>query len=53
MQCHGVRAQTHKRFVPRTTDSDHDYPIAPNRLAERPAPIGPNQVWVSDLTYTI
>jgi transposase InsO family protein len=39
-----------KRFVPQTTDSDHDQPIAPNRLAEAPAPSGPNQVWVSDLT---
>jgi len=37
--------------VPQTTDSDHDQPIAPNRLAAAPAPSGPNQVWVSDLTY--
>lgn len=51
MQRHGVRAQKRKRFVPRTTDSDHDQPIAPNRLAERAAPTGPNQIWVSDLTY--
>jgi putative transposase len=51
MQRHGVRAQRRKRFVPRTTDSDHDQPIAPNRLAKHPAPTGPNQVWVSDLTY--
>lgn len=40
-----------KRFVPRTTDSAHEHPIAPNRLAQRAAPTGPNQVWVSDLTY--
>jgi transposase InsO family protein len=51
MQRHHVRAQTGRRFVPRTTDSDHDQPIAPNRLAECPAPDGPNQVWVQDLTY--
>jgi len=51
MQRHGVRAQRRKRFVPRTTDSDHDQPIAPNRLAERPAPTGPNQVWLQDITY--
>jgi putative transposase len=51
MQRHGVRAQRRKRFVPRTTDSDHDHPIAPNRLAERPTPSGPNQIWLSDLTY--
>lgn len=53
MHRHGLRAQTRKRFVPRTTDSDHDQPIAPNRLAEQPAPTGPNQVWVSDLTYVL
>lgn len=53
MRCHGVRAQKRKRFVPCTTDSDHDHPIAPNRLTERSAPTGPNQVWVSDLTYVL
>jgi putative transposase len=53
MQRHGMRAQRRKRFVPRTTDSDHDQPIAPNRLAEQPPPTGPNQVWVSDLTYIL
>jgi len=51
MKRHGVRAQRRKRFVPRTTDSDHEHPIAPNRLAEREVPTGPDQVWLSDLTY--
>lgn len=51
MRAHGLRAQGGRRFVPRTTDSDPDEPIAPNRLAERPAPDGPNQVWLQDLTY--
>jgi putative transposase len=51
MHCHDVRAQKRKSFVPQTTDSNHDHPIAPNRLAQRPAPTGPNQVWLSDLTY--
>jgi len=46
-----LRGRTPRRFVPRTTDSDHDHPVAPNHLAQRPAPTGPNQVWVSDLTY--
>lgn len=53
MQRHGLRAQRRRRFVPRTTDSNHDQPIAPNRLAQQPAPTGPNQVWVSDLTYIL
>jgi transposase InsO family protein len=47
----GLRGLCPKRYVPRTTDSDHDQPIAPNRLASAPAPTGPNQIWVSDLTY--
>lgn len=51
MQRHGLRACRRKRFVPCTTDSRHDQPIAPNRLADHSAPRGPNQVWVSDLTY--
>jgi putative transposase len=46
----GLRAQAPPRFVPRTTDSNHDLPIAPNRLAERPAPDGPNQIWLQDFT---
>ena len=51
MRQHGLRAQKARRFVPCTTDSDHDQPIAPNRLAERDAPDGPNQVWLQDITY--
>jgi len=51
MREHSLRAQTKPRFVPCTTDSQHDEPIAPNRLAERAAPNGPNQIWLQDITY--
>ena len=51
MRAHGLRAEAAPRFVPCTTDSDHDLPIAPNRLAARVAPDGPNQVWLQDITY--
>jgi transposase InsO family protein len=47
----GLQGRRPRRFVPRTTRSDHDQPIAPNHLAGRATPTGPNQVWVSDLTY--
>lgn len=40
-----------RRFVPQTTDSRHEQPIASNRLAQAPAPNGPNQQWVTDITY--
>ena len=51
MQQHHLRAQAPRRFVPRTTDSRHGQPVAPNRLATVAAPTGPNQQWVTDITY--
>lgn len=51
MQEHGLAAQAAPRFVPCTTDSNHNEPVAPNRLAERAAPDGPNQIWLQDITY--
>jgi putative transposase len=39
------------RYRVQTTDSNHDQPIAPNRLAEVPKATAPNQLWVSDITY--
>ena len=35
----------------RTTDSRHNYPIAPNRLQRNFTALAPNQVWLTDLTY--
>jgi transposase InsO family protein len=40
-----------RRYRVVTTESDHDQPIAPNRLAQVPVPSAPNQVWVADITY--
>ena len=50
MRAGGLRGKCPRRFVPRTTQSSHHQPIAPNRLAEAPKPTSPNQVWVSDIT---
>jgi putative transposase len=40
-----------RRYRVRTTDSNHEHPIAPNRLATMPAPSGPDRIWVADITY--
>ena len=42
-----------KRYRVLTTDSRHDEPIAPNRLAEAPAARRANQIWVADITYVL
>ncbi len=47
----GLKGAQHARFSPRTTDSTHNDPVSPNRLQEGTVPTGPNQVWVSDITY--
>jgi transposase InsO family protein len=51
MQKEGLCGRQKARYRVRTTDSHHDEPIAPNRLAGAPAPSAPNQVWVADITY--
>lgn len=37
-------------FRPTTTDSDHRWRVWPN-LARRMRPMGPNRLWVADITY--
>jgi transposase InsO family protein len=51
MRAAGRSGLQRRRWLPRTTDSRHDHPIAPNRLAEVPAPRQPDQIWVTDITY--
>jgi putative transposase len=50
MKLHGIRAKTPKRFV-RTTDSNHQLPVAENLLARDFDPSGPNESWSADITY--
>ena len=47
----GLYGRQKRRYRVVTTDSRHDQPIAPNRLAQVPPPTGPNQIWVADITY--
>jgi transposase InsO family protein len=51
MRQYNLCGRPKNRFRVRTTDSNHDEPLAPNRLAELPAPSAPNRIWVADITY--
>ena len=51
MKQRGLCGRQKGRYRVQTTDSNHDQPIAPNRLAEAPTATAPNQIWVADITY--
>ena len=46
----GIKAR-HKRQFRVTTNSKHNYPVAPNLLNRRFEIDTPNRVWVADITY--
>lgn len=47
----GLCGRQKGRYRVQTTDSNHDQPIAPNRLAQAPKATVPNELWVADITY--
>jgi transposase InsO family protein len=51
MRDHGIRAKTARQFRIRTTDSDHDLPVADNLLDRNFHSSEGNEAWVSDITY--
>ena len=51
MKEQGLCGRQKGRYRVQTTDSNHDQPIAPNRLAQAPKATAPNQLWVADITY--
>ena len=51
MQENGMRSLRKRGRRVNTTDSRHEYPIAPNLLGRGYKATRPHQVWVSDLTY--
>jgi len=51
MRQKGLCGRQKGRYRVQTTDSNHDQPIAPNRLAQAPKATAPNQLWVADITY--
>lgn len=46
-----LRAKRKRRFVPRTTDSSHGHPVAPNLLDRSFAAKHPDAIWVADISY--
>jgi putative transposase len=51
MRHHGIRAIMARPRRVRTTDSRHDFPIAPNLLDRNFTATAPNRIWLVDITY--
>jgi putative transposase len=51
MRAAGLAVATTRRRVPRTTDSRHGLPVAPNLLGRRFAADRPDAVWRADISY--
>ena len=46
-----IRAKSKKKFLPRTTDSRHEQPLAPNVLGRQFEAQLPDRKWAVDITY--
>ena len=46
-----IRAKSRRRFIPRTTDSRHQKPVADNKLNRDFAACAINRKWLADITY--
>jgi transposase InsO family protein len=51
MRHYGIRAIMARPRRVRTTDSSHDFPIAPNLLERHFTAVAPNRIWLADITY--
>jgi transposase InsO family protein len=51
MRRHGIRAIMARPRRVRTTDSQHDHPIAPNLIERNFVAAAPNRIWLADITY--
>ena len=51
MRAMGLAARRGRRRTPRTTDSRHDLPVAPNLLDRNFAADRPDAVWLADVSY--
>ena len=46
-----IRGKSRRRFIPHTTDSKHDRPVADNLLERDFVASEPNRKWLADITY--
>lgn len=53
MRQNGLAARRRRRFLPKTTDSNHHFPVAQNVLARDFVRSAPNQAWVGDITCSV
>jgi transposase InsO family protein len=51
MRDNDIVAKTARKFRVRTTNSDHDLPVADNLLNRQFDPYEANEVWLGDITY--
>jgi len=51
MKEEGIKGVQKKRFRVKTTDSNHPYATAPNLLKGHLGPSGPDEIWLTDITY--
>ena len=51
MRHHGIRAIMARPRRVRTTDSRHDFPIAPKLIDRNFTATAPNRIWLADITY--
>lgn len=51
MRQHQLTGRSRRRRQPRTTDSRHGGPVAPNLLRQPPLVTRIDQIWVTDITY--
>jgi putative transposase len=51
MREEGIASKIKRRFCMRTTDANHDHPLAPNRLNRRFEAEAPDRKWCCDITY--
>jgi transposase InsO family protein len=51
MRKEGLRSCMSRKFRVTTTDSKHEFPVAPNELKQDFTATKPNEKWVADITY--